>query len=404
MTGVPTSSSSLSSPSHSGLHSGVIDAKHMYGATGNGSTDDTAALQAAITAAQNTTTGNGAVFLQSGNYRITSALTLDGGSIRIYGPVGGAISESTAGNPGAAIVGNFAGSLLHRTLSGANDPEPVIIIEDLILDNFHASGKGVTLGAVGPGTGIYRCSIEAHEGIVWAGNNFGVMVSDSYIHRQGTSAIAGSVGISLSGHGHVHNCDVAGWSQGLYVNGLGCSIVGGRYEVNQTGIYATGSASFSASGMSMEANDTCMTFSGTGTAHVSGVRMHGTTGSPAGQSAIGFDFGACGQITISGCAETGSHATAYVRVQNVSPIDALTFIDCSGTIWSILNGYAGVQIINCAGTDDVVRSPVIATASLPAAASGQDGRTIIEDGGAGDRNLIIYGGGQRFRIDGGAAF
>jgi hypothetical protein len=33
-----------------------------------------------------------------------------------------------------------------------------------------------------------------------------------------------------------------------------------------------------------------------------------------------------------------------------------------------------------------------------------DGSVLIEDNGAGDRNLIIYAGGQRFRIDGGAAF
>lgn len=47
---------------------------------------------------------------------------------------------------------------------------------------------------------------------------------------------------------------------------------------------------------------------------------------------------------------------------------------------------------------------VIATASLPAAGAALDGTVIIEDAGAGDRNLIIYAGGQRFRIDGGTAF
>lgn len=48
--------------------------------------------------------------------------------------------------------------------------------------------------------------------------------------------------------------------------------------------------------------------------------------------------------------------------------------------------------------------PVVATASLPAAAAAEDGSILIEDNGTGDRNLIIYSGGQRFRIDGGAAF
>lgn len=46
---------------------------------------------------------------------------------------------------------------------------------------------------------------------------------------------------------------------------------------------------------------------------------------------------------------------------------------------------------------------VIATADLPAAGTSQNGRLLIENNGAGDRNLILYAGGERFRIDGGAA-
>lgn len=44
---------------------------------------------------------------------------------------------------------------------------------------------------------------------------------------------------------------------------------------------------------------------------------------------------------------------------------------------------------------------VVATADLPAAAAAQDGKLVIEDGGAGNRNLVLYGGGERFRVDGG---
>jgi len=47
---------------------------------------------------------------------------------------------------------------------------------------------------------------------------------------------------------------------------------------------------------------------------------------------------------------------------------------------------------------------VIATASLPAAGTAMNGTILIEDAGAGDRNLIIYAGGERFRIDGGTNF
>lgn len=51
-----------------------------------------------------------------------------------------------------------------------------------------------------------------------------------------------------------------------------------------------------------------------------------------------------------------------------------------------------------------MRVAVIATADLPAAGDDQDGRLVIEDAGAGDRNLIVYAGGERFRIDGGSPF
>ena len=46
----------------------------------------------------------------------------------------------------------------------------------------------------------------------------------------------------------------------------------------------------------------------------------------------------------------------------------------------------------------------VATADLPTAGATQNDRILIEDGGSGDRNLILYAQNQRFRIDGGAAF
>lgn len=62
-----------------------------------------------------------------------------------------------------------------------------------------------------------------------------------------------------------------------------------------------------------------------------------------------------------------------------------------------------IQIGNT-NLEDKNPTNIIATASLPAAGAAQDGKVIIEDAGAGDRNLIIYAGGQRFRIDGSNAF
>lgn len=45
---------------------------------------------------------------------------------------------------------------------------------------------------------------------------------------------------------------------------------------------------------------------------------------------------------------------------------------------------------------------IVATASLPAAGASMNGTILIEDGGAGNQNLIIYANAERYRIDGGA--
>jgi hypothetical protein len=70
---------------------------------------------------------------------------------------------------------------------------------------------------------------------------------------------------------------------------------------------------------------------------------------------------------------------------------------------NIVVGMAAARLNLAPATTSRVHIPVVATASLPTGAAAEDGSIIIEDNGAGDRNLIIYGGGQRFRIDGGAA-
>jgi len=45
------------------------------------------------------------------------------------------------------------------------------------------------------------------------------------------------------------------------------------------------------------------------------------------------------------------------------------------------------------------RAEILLTASLPAAGSAENGRIMIEDAGANSANLVIYKGGQRFRIN-----
>ena len=76
-------------------------------------------------------------------------------------------------------------------------------------------------------------------------------------------------------------------------------------------------------------------------------------------------------------------------------LDHLTYASAS-TIYSLKIGFMNGQV--------GFKCPVVATGNLFGAGADHDGSVVIEDAGAGNRNLIIYAGGERFRIDGGAAF
>ena len=51
-----------------------------------------------------------------------------------------------------------------------------------------------------------------------------------------------------------------------------------------------------------------------------------------------------------------------------------------------------------------LRIPIVLTAQLPPADAAHDGLLLIEDGGTGNGNLVIYVKGKRYRLDGGTAF
>ena len=103
----------------------------------------------------------------------------------------------------------------------------------------------------------------------------------------------------------------------------------------------------------------------------------------------GFEFANMDECVILG--NTGqNHATADFNC-SVSQTGGTRSAYNSGTL------EAGSTMFGVFGI------PIVARASLPAAGATQDGLIIVDDNGAGDRNLMVYAGTQRFRIDGGAA-
>lgn len=105
--------------------SNAVDVK-TYGATGNGSTDDTKALQNAINA-QNV------IVIKKGTYIINQALTMRSG-VKIYG-TGGAIIKS-----GSSISGKLLSQAMFINESGVNNTAIVNL-------RFQPGSKGYSLGA-----------------------------------------------------------------------------------------------------------------------------------------------------------------------------------------------------------------------------------------------------------------
>lgn len=112
-------------------------------------------------------------------------------------------------------------------------------------------------------------------------------------------------------------------------------------------------------------------------------------------------------------AATGTGSTNNIILQSANAIASINNAGSAAVPLIVFNASDSIVVGPTSGTAVRVRLdaqstnrvhiPVVATGSLPAAGASEDGSIIIEDNGAGDRNLIIYGGGQRFRIDGGAA-
>lgn len=123
----------------------VIDAKAVYGATGDGTTDDRPALQAAIDAAA--AAGGGTVFLPRGIYRTGDALVLKTG---VYLRGSGATfwpfrfpSPQCSIKPTATFAGECVISMLGADITGAAGNEGNVRISDIELD-----GSALPAGSV----------------------------------------------------------------------------------------------------------------------------------------------------------------------------------------------------------------------------------------------------------------
>lgn len=216
---------------------GQVFNAQAYGATGNGSTDDTAAIQAAITAA-----GAGIVYLPAGQYKVSSALSLSASGASLLGAGVGAtrlVTNSATSDvirmglsgsyrvPGSRVGDLSIGASVTRTAGAAIRVYPG---EQFTIDNIRIGpmgGDGIVANAVGgvsPAI-IYASRIDAEitgafsAVLVDGGGEF--HLSHSWLRGpvfwDGT--VTGSVGINvLEGGVFVNDVEAVQFERGIYLH------------------------------------------------------------------------------------------------------------------------------------------------------------------------------------------
>lgn len=417
------------------LRAHVRNVKHC-GAVGDGVADDTAAIQAAIDA------GNGyEIVFPPGNYKITSTIRLKAGrSMR---------GSSSRDGSGGTIITWAADD---GTPAFDSDPEDYLAwfsMRDIQVIT------GLTPGSTGSGdcfrvygvtnnSAFIRIEVRNFRGNAW---HLSRLTSGTDNTAASNAHFEQCFAISCGGYAF----KIDGFSMAVFTMCDVNSCVGGAFHLlngsgNQSmvvvhGLWWEGNQAWSSNqpvlledmaGQSVIFQG--CTFSGPSTG-TDVVRTTGTTTANVSLAACaGWTYSNWFNDTVGGKTIAWSNRVFYsalpviadqVTAQGTSPV--FEIIDSDGTAnqrrfrWAMSGNILTLDsrtdaaavsksILQVAHNTGVasfpsgIKVPVYATASLPVASAANDGLVVIEDAAAGDRNLIIYAGGQRFRIDGGAAF
>lgn len=209
-----------------------------YGATGDGTTDDTTAIQNCINAAlayglatQGARLGATVIF-PPGVYKTTAALTFgSASSIRFLG----------AGRQCCAIIGSFTGYIIDKP---DNNFMSLEAIEHLYVKNTstNAASGAIRFNAAENGL-INMCYVQGFSGIVANANANNVRISNCFVTNPQGSITANQVGIA-AGQVEISNTSIQGWDTGILCTNAGTCIHNCRIEVNNYGVYVNGVTGF----------------------------------------------------------------------------------------------------------------------------------------------------------------
>lgn len=334
-----------------GIYTNVAD----YGATGDGTTDDTSAIAAAITAAPAYST----VYFPPGTYLITAALSI-GKGLRLLGD---------------AVIETFPETTIQQSTGNTNaitqTADHTLLIENLQVQN---------TGAAASGRGIYaRGQLVLREVLVTgfyddvyidgvAGNSYFSMFERAWF------TAAANAGLYLSdkiNNIRIHDCRFVTSAYGIYSSGgiYGATISDSTFEDNTSaGIFwdGTGPTSgqvgqvLSIHGLYMARNGAAHIKLGNGSL-VQNVTIADTLFEVADASSYDIDANHVDRLTIRGCyfpstAGSGSircdaSNTTNVILENVEAADTVTTPATTTIIDPEVNVTpASVGVANAAGT------------------------------------------------------
>ena len=181
-----------------------------YGAVGDGDTDDTVALQAAIDASEWKS-----LYIPSGKYKITSALELDGQKgYNIYGDGW----DIRASNSGSIIKNAGTGNAINITTAGTGTSAVDQEVNLIHLSNFMILGTYVADGGADSGRGIAARNVHSlflDRMVIKSNGDSGIVATNCYGLKVTNSIISlnGNHGINIVNRGNAITI------QGCYING-----------------------------------------------------------------------------------------------------------------------------------------------------------------------------------------
>jgi hypothetical protein len=317
-----------------------------YGATGDGVTNDTSAIQKAITALP---TDGGILLFPIGKYLVSSSLDFSGKqSFEARGE-----GIRSGGDQATTIIGSVPDDDIVKSIGVTS-----FLFHGIQFRNTSSCGRsalhveGFTNGT------IEFCQITSagSYGIYAPQNTFTFHVRNVKLNGSHNTGI----GMLVGGHTTIDNCDITGWNEGLRLSGTTVNVNGCRLEVNKIAILAGAKEDGSTwlltrsmiCGNSFEANDVGIEVRSANSVLFTGMAMQGSTNAPSGQSKVGILVKGATDTAFSSLAIGGMYSDAAIQIKsgsatkqtwtNVSANNAISI----AKVWDVQQGLTDLSFHN----------------------------------------------------------